>query len=183
MSDATWNELEELLAPIHDDVQLYARRIARSSAEGDDIFQEAVLRAARKLASLRERAKFRAWMFSVVSSVHRTRARRSSWRRWIPWEATHEPVGDDGSLWVDRRASAGRAAAALATLSPPQREAIVLFELHGYSIEEVAELQNASVTSIKSRLQRGRERLRTYYRAASEPVLPSTTDTQEVCRG
>ena len=41
-----------------------------------------------------------------------------------------------------------------ATVSPP----IVLFELHGHSIEEIAEIQRTSISSVKSRLTRGRER-------------------------
>lgn len=72
----TWDELFELLGPIHDDVQLFARRIARSAAEGDDVFQEAVLRAARKLGSVRDRSRFKPWMYSVVVSVQRS-AKRS----------------------------------------------------------------------------------------------------------
>jgi RNA polymerase sigma-70 factor (ECF subfamily) len=174
-----WNELSELLGPIHEDVQLFARRIAGSNAEGDDVFQEAVLRAARKLGSLRDRARFKPWMYSVVVSVHRTRCRRSFWKRWISRETPDEP-GDDGSRWADERASARRAVAALATLSPPQREAIVLFELHGYSIEEICEIQQTSLSSVKSRLARGRDRLRTFYAGHSvlhEPI------TEEVCRG
>jgi len=85
------------------------------------VFQEAVLRAVNKLSSLRERAKFRAWLCSVVVSVHRTRCRRAFWKRLISRdEAKHDPVGDDGARWADDRASARRATAALATLSPPQ---------------------------------------------------------------
>jgi len=180
MNNPAWDELIELLGPIHDDVQMFARRIARSNAEGDDVFQEAVLRAARKLGSLRERSRFKPWMFSVVASVHRTRCRRSFWKRWISSdERPPDPVGDDGSRWADDRASEQRATAALATLEPAQREAIVLFELHGYSIEEIAEVQQASVSAVKSRLVRGRDRLRAFYAAVAEPVPM----TQEVCRG
>jgi RNA polymerase sigma-70 factor (ECF subfamily) len=173
-----WNELCELLGPIHEDVQLFARRIAGSNAEGDDVFQEAVLRAASKLGSLRDRAKFRSWMCSVVVSVHRTRCRRAFWKRLISREEmTSEPVGDDGARWADDRASARRATAALATLSPPQREAIVLFELQGYSLDEIAEIQRTSLSSVKSRLARGRDRLRAFY------GQPELRITEEVCRG
>jgi RNA polymerase sigma-70 factor (ECF subfamily) len=180
----SWNELYDLLGPIHDDVQLFARRIAGSNAEGDDVFQEAVLRAARKLPTLRDRGKFRAWMCSVVVSVHRTRCRRAFWKRLIPRDEAPaaEPVGDDGSRWVDDRASASRATAALACLSPPQREAIVLFELQGYSIEEIADIQATSLSSVKSRLTRGRDRLRAYYASLGHRVLREPT-TEEVCRG
>jgi RNA polymerase sigma-70 factor (ECF subfamily) len=175
-----WDQLEELLGPIHDDVQLFARRIARTNAEGDDVFQEAVVRAARKLGSLRDRSKFKSWMYSVVASVHRARYRGSFWKRWAS-DVQPDPVGDDGSQWADERASAARAAAALASLEPTQREAIVLFELHGYSIEEIAEIQSASISSVKSRLVRGRERLRVYYAKLEQPV--SSSLTEEVCRG
>jgi len=177
-----WSELFELLGPIHDDVQLFAHRIARSSAEGDDVFQEAVLRAVRKLGSLRDRSKFKSWMYSVVASVHRTRCRRVFWKRWISSvDAQPDPIGDDGSLWVHERASERRAAAALATLEPTQREAIVLFELHGYSIDEIAEIQRASVSSVKSRLVRGRDRLRRFYAGLEKP--DDVPLTEEVCRG
>lgn len=177
-----WNQLTELLGPIHDEVQLFARRVARSNAEGDDVFQEAVLRAARKLGSLRDPARFKSWMFSVVASVHRTRTRRSIWRRWISSDKPPDVIGDDGAQWANDQASANRAAAALATLEPTQREAIVLFELHGYSIEEIAEIQSATISSVKSRLVRGRERLRAYY-ARLEQSSANRSLTEEVCRG
>lgn len=176
-----WNELAELLAPIHDDVQLFARRIARSNAEGDDVFQEAVLRAARKVGTLRDRSKFKSWMYSVVASVHRTRYRSSFWTRWMSSDKRPDPVGDDGSRWADERASANRASAALATLEPVQREAIVLFELHGYSIEEIADMQRTSISAVKSRLVRGRDRLRVFYAQLGQPAVSSLTE--EVCRG
>jgi RNA polymerase sigma-70 factor (ECF subfamily) len=182
VSDETpaWNELTPLLAPIHEDVLLFARRIARSNAEGDDVFQEAVLRAARKLSTLRDRTKFKSWIYSVVVSVHRTRSRRGFWTRWLARDEAPEPAGEDGSRWEDARASASRASLALATLAPPQREAIVLFELHGYAIEEIAEIQGTSISSVKSRLSRGRDRLRQFYAAldGSHALQP-----EEVLRG
>ena len=183
-TNPAWSELFELLGPIHDDVQLFARRIARSNAEGDDVFQEAVLRAARKLPGLRDRARFRAWMHSVVVSVHRTRCRRAFWKRLIPRDEAPnaDPAGDDGARWADDHASAQRATAALATLSPPHREAIVLFELQGYSIEEIAEIQATSVSSVKSRLARGRDRLRVFYAALGHRALHEPIHA-EVCRG
>ena len=119
-------------------------------------------------------------MYSVVVSVHRTRRRKAFWRRWIS-SVPPDLVGDDGARWADERASADRATAALATLEPAQREAIVLFELHGHSIEEIAEIQRASVSAVKSRLVRGRDRLRTFYEELGRPSLSLTTE--EVCRG
>jgi hypothetical protein len=46
---------------------------------------------------------------------------------------------------------------------PEAREAIVLFELDGFTLEEIAEVQRASLSAIKSRLARSREKLARYY--------------------
>jgi len=56
-----------------------------------------------------------------------------------------------------------RARIALATLGPEQREAIVLHDIEGWRVEEIAELEGLSVSAVKSRLSRGRERLRDIY--------------------
>ena len=178
-----WDQLLALLEPVHDDAVLFARRIARSSADGDDLFQEALLRAAVKLSTLREPARFRPWFHQIVVSVHRSRARRGFWRRLVSSEtpeaarAVAERIGEDGALAADERAGAENAARALAALPAAQREAIVLFELQEMSIEEIAEIQRTSPSSVKSRLSRGRERLRRYYHAAGERLIP----IQEQC--
>ncbi|HEU5061159.1 MAG TPA: RNA polymerase sigma factor [Kofleriaceae bacterium] len=173
-----WDELLALLDPVHDQAVLFARRLARSNAEGDDLYQEALLRAAIKLPGLREPARFRPWFHQIIVSVHRSRARRGFWRRLVPCEAPEaaraiaEQVGEDGARAADARAGAASAARALASLPAAQREAIVLFELQELTVEEIAEIQRTSVSSVKSRLSRGRERLRQYYDAAGERLIP-----------
>jgi len=184
--DATpaWDQLIALLAPFHDDAVLFARRIARSSADGDDLFQEAVVRAGLKLATLRERDRFRPWFHQVIVSVHRSRARRGFWRRLVSSEtpdaarqvAAH--IGEDGAAAADERASAESAARALATLPAAQREAIVLHELQELSVEEIAEIQRSSLSAVKSRLSRGRERLRRHY-AAGERLMTIQEECHE----
>ncbi|HUS66387.1 MAG TPA: RNA polymerase sigma factor [Kofleriaceae bacterium] len=176
-----WHELLALLDPIHDEAVLFARRIARSSAEGDDLFQESLLRAALKLPSLREPARFRPWFYQVVVSVHRSRARRGFWRRLVSSDAPEAAAavatwaGDDGARAADERAGAARAALALAQLPAAQREAIVLFELQEHTVEDIAEIQRTSISSVKSRLARGRERLRRFYRDEEAAMARAST--------
>lgn len=162
-----WERLIGLLAPIHDLVAATARRLSRGPVDGDDLLQEAVLRAFNKLPALRDESCFRAWFYTILLSVHRNRARRGFWRRFLPLEAVPdpawEPAGPDGAAWEEERQQAMRASRALATLPAVQREAIVLFEIEGFSIDEIATLQQASVTAVKSRLARGRKRLRRHY--------------------
>jgi hypothetical protein len=58
---------------------------------------------------------------------------------------------------------ARRVSRALARLPAVQREAVILFELEEYSVEEIAAMQKVSVGAVKSRISRGREKLRRQY--------------------
>lgn len=161
-----------LLEPVHPRVLAFARCLCRSREDGDDLYQEAVLRALAKLDQLDDDAAFRTWLFRIVVSVHRNRCRRAFLRRLFPFDDaepdSREAVVIDGdyrtSDWSPDAADASsRARAALATLPAVQREAIVLHELEGFQVDEIAALQNVSISAVKSRLSRGRERLRAYY--------------------
>ena len=163
---ARWDKLIRLLGPIHAQAVATARRLSRSVHDGDDLYQEAVLRAYDKLHGLREESRFRSWFFATLLSRHRSRARRPR-RDEVSIEAgldpRDEPVGEDGALWEEERRCAERAARALTGLEPVQREAIVLHDLEGFSVEEVAEMQSVTISAVKSRLTRGREKLRRFY--------------------
>lgn len=166
-AERRWRRLLELLAPIHDRAAATARRLCRTPADGDDLLQAAVLRAFEKLDGLRDPDRFPAWFWAVLLSVHRNRARRELWRRFLPLDDLPpggEPAGPDGNRREEERVSAARAAAALARLPAVQREAVVLHEIEGFGVEEIAAMQGVTVSAVKSRLARGRERLRRHYR-------------------
>lgn len=161
-----WQRLLRLLQPHHDRSVRLARQLARTRHDGDDIFQEAVLRALRGIDSLRDEGRFSAWFHAVLLSVHRSQARRGFWRRFLSLESERErgfDPPDPAGATDEERQRAERASRALATLPAVQREAVVLFEIEGYSIEEIAVRQQVSVPAVKSRLQRGRGRLRRHY--------------------
>ncbi len=148
-----------LLEPLHAELLACARRLCRSSADGDDLFQEAALRALGKIEMLESEEAFRAWFYRVLLSVHRNRLKRSFWSRLVPL-GDREPVAERG---VDV-AGAERIRLALAGLSAEQREAIVLHDIQELSVEEIADIQGVSESAVKSRLARGRRQLRSIYK-------------------
>lgn len=164
--EAAWARLLGLLDPIHEKAMTTARRLARTSDEGDDLYQEAVLHAFRKLDALREDASFRSWFFAILISRHRTRARRGFWRRFLPLEGPSDanagPAVDPG-FGEEEWLRAWRMRSALATLPEGEREALVLHEMQGFSTEEIAAMQHVSPSTVRSRLTRGRRRLAAVY--------------------
>ena len=169
MTDFTpnWPALMALLAPIDVNARLFARRIARSVADGDDLYHEAVLRAARKLPGLRDPERFSPWLHQVIVSVHRSRCRREFWRRLVasddPATQVPERATEGDRHRADTHAGSDRAARALAALPAVQREAIVMHEMFDYTVEEIAVIQRCSPSAVKSQLVRGRKRLRAHY--------------------
>jgi len=165
-SEERWRRLTALLEPFHEQAQVTARRLSRSIEDGNDLYQETLLRAFDRLPGLRDEAHFRSWFYAILLHRHRSRQRGAFWRRFLPWDEAFpkgaEPsAGETGPPGASREAR--RAVEALAALPAEQREAIVLFEVDGFSIEEIARLTGASVPAVKSRLTRGRERLRRHY--------------------
>jgi len=165
--------LRRLIEPVHERAVAFARGLCRSRSDGDDLLQEAVLRALTKLDGLRDDGAFRVWLYRIVISVHRNRCRRAFWRRLIPFGDAGDDVPADATPaaadfrttpWSPAAAEAShRARRALAALPAAQREAIVLFEIEGWLVEEIAELQRISASAVKSRLARGRARMRAHY--------------------
>ncbi|HEU5058844.1 MAG TPA: RNA polymerase sigma factor [Kofleriaceae bacterium] len=151
-----------LLEPLHAELRACARRLSRSSADGDDLFQEAALRALGKIDMLESEEAFRAWFYRVLLSVHRNRVKKSFWSRLVPLGDQQEPAVDVAG--GGDPAGAERIRLALASLPAEQREAIVLHDVQEMSVDQIAEVQGVSPSAVKSRLVRGRKRLRSIYR-------------------
>src|SRR5512139_2135877 len=90
--------LRRLLEPIHDRALGFARSVSRSRDDGDDLFQEALMRALDKLPTLREDAAFRPWLYRIIINLHRNRTRRAFWKRLLPLggdEISDNPAHDE----------------------------------------------------------------------------------------
>lgn len=152
--------LRRLLEPIHDRALAFARSVSRSREDGDDLFQESILRALDKLPTLRDDAAFRGWLYRIIINHHRNRSRRAFWKRFLPLFGNE---AGDNRAHDETLGSVERARIALAQLPAEMREAIVLHDIEGWAVGEIADLDGVSMSAVKSRLSRGRERLRDIY--------------------
>ena len=136
-----------------------ARGVLRNTADAEDVAQEAMLRSYRRFARLRDRSRFRAWLVRIsfrLALDHRRSARRreqreSAWAIELP-KPTAEDIAASNEF-------ARRFQDAIETLSEKSRLILLLTSIDGYSLEEVAELLQVPVGTVKSRLHSAREQL------------------------
>ncbi len=117
----------------------------------------------RKIKTLDEPRAFRAWLYRIAHNEAISALRR--WRREISWEeaGADDPVGaDDGHDDIEQFDAADAAAvhAGLERISQPHRAALVLRFLHEMSYEEIAEITQVSVGTVRSRLHHAKRSLR-----------------------
>jgi RNA polymerase sigma-70 factor (ECF subfamily) len=141
-------------------VRLYklARRMSGSPDEAKDLVQETFLRAARSVASVPEgESAEEAWLVRVLINLCRDEWRRRARRGRV--RAFAVPVADarsDPEAALIARTTLWRA---LQSLQPRRRAAIVMHELEGAAIPDIAGLLGISAVTVRWHLARGRREL------------------------
>lgn len=140
-------------------MRAYARRLARSHDEADDVVQEALITAWRDIGSLQDGAAVKAWLMKIVGH----RAVDTGRRRKVHDNFDDRPEAPDHTPGPAQSAVAGSARralnAALARLPEEQRRCWVLREFGGQSYEEIAGTLGISAASVRGRLARARTTL------------------------
>ncbi|MDN5930825.1 MAG: RNA polymerase sigma factor SigM [Pseudonocardia sp.] len=123
----------------------------------DDAVQEALLAAHRNAHRFRGDASVRTWLHRILVNTCIDRIRREMVRRTVPWPAHDVPArrADPATELATRMVVED----ALAELPTEQRLAIVLVDVQGFAVSEVAQILDVPVGTVKSRCARGRTRL------------------------
>ncbi|MBX9700444.1 MAG: RNA polymerase sigma factor [Acetobacteraceae bacterium] len=153
------------LAHLLPQLRAFARFLAGSRTEADDLVQEAVLRTLRALEDGRGPAQvgdiggsLRPWCLAVIRNVFHEQLRTR--RREAAHRARHAPI-EAASLADDAPGSMRDLGLALSTLPPILREALVLVGVEGLSHEEAAAICHVPVGTMKARVSRARRQLAT----------------------
>jgi RNA polymerase sigma-70 factor, ECF subfamily len=135
-----------------------ALRTTGDPEEAADALQEALISAMRHAASFRGDAKLSTWLHRIVvnACLDRLRRRAAHPTTALP-DDDHAP--STGRDEFDDRDTATDVHAALATLPPDQRAAIVLVDIEGYPVDQVAAMLDVPSGTVKSRCARGRAKL------------------------
>lgn len=140
--------------------------LARGRTERDDIVQEALIEILKSAAGFRGEARLETWADQITTRVALRLLAKGRRRDSIVQAVEDLPEpGAAGSSAPDSASHRTfllrrRLAAHLQELSADRRAAIVLHLVHGYSVEEIAQMQGAPSNTIRDRLQVGRKQLR-----------------------
>lgn len=151
-----WRELATRL-------RAYVARRVPSPADVDDVVQDAFVRLHQGLGALRDEERFGPWVYRILQSAVVDHHKKNARRRAREQELAADPaaLGQDDDAADRLRAELGECVALfVARLPSPYREAITLTELEGLTQREAAEMLGVSLSGMKSRVQRGRERVR-----------------------
>jgi RNA polymerase sigma-70 factor (ECF subfamily) len=133
--------------------------------EAQDISQDAFLRAFHRLSSFRGTALFRSWLLQIT---HNAALNALARKRPAPVPRPHEDDGDEAdaapaerepAAMLERSERSQRLEGKLRALRPVYRSLLVLRDLEGLSYEEIAEILEMPLGSVKGRLHRARGEL------------------------
>lgn len=137
----------------------YARALARDVAAADDLVQDCLTRALGKLHLWQEGTDLRAWLFTILHNQYVNQVRRAVREGSAIGLSETEPMLTRAPH-QGKRLELRDLERAIAKLPEEQRSVILLVGLEGMRYEEVAEVLDVPVGTVRSRLSRGREALR-----------------------
>src|SRR5678815_695435 len=156
-------EFLALVADLRPELHRYCARMVGSIADGEDIVQETLARAYYALPEFPTFPPLRPWLFRIAHNRALAHLRRYEHRMGQPLDSAINIAIDDAADPEDAlaREHALRAAVSrFVELAPAQRSCVILKDVLGHSLEELATLLELSVPAVKAALHRGRVRLR-----------------------
>lgn len=146
----------------------YARHLTHNAAAADDLVQETVVRGIEKIHLWRQGTDLRAWLFTILHNLHVSGIRRAAPNgATVEWTYVHSSLACPPRQieWLMLR----DLERALARLPEEQRSVVLLVGLKGERYETVAARLGVPAGTVRSRLSRGRTRLRELIESAPAP--------------
>jgi RNA polymerase sigma-70 factor (ECF subfamily) len=155
--EARYRAFLETVTALRPSLHRYCARMTGSVMDGEDVVQEALFEAYRKLDQFDDSRPLKPWLFRIAHNRCIDFLRRKGVRDEAEAAAA---VPEAVSPPQPAMLGVGRAVEQLvASLPPKERACILLKEVFDYSLEEIAELVDSTVGGVKAALNRGRVKL------------------------
>jgi RNA polymerase sigma-70 factor, ECF subfamily len=165
---------ERLIGELRPKLHRYCARMTGSVIDGEDVVQEALVKAMEAYAGAGLIANPEGWLFRIAHN-----AALDFLRRRARLEIAHADEDTDMIDPATTIASREIAATSLRTfmrLPPAQRASIILTDVLGYSAKEICGITDTTIPAVKAALNRGRTRLRELALEPDDQPMPKLTD-------
>ena len=150
---------EELVRLTHRRVYSLAYRLVNDRSDAEDVAQEAYLRMFRGIAGFRQEAAFETWMHRIVTNCAMSHLRRRG-RFGILLRDEEQPETPTPDRAQEITVQRDDLARGLALLPAGQRACLLLKDVYGLSVREIAQEVGIEEGAVKVRLHRARKRLK-----------------------
>lgn len=155
------NTIEEdfltLYEPIHDSLSRFCRAISGNAVDAEDLLHDTIIAALDRFKNINDKNAFQAYLFSIASNLNKMRMRKKKFlaefsdyelKQIIDRGQNQEAIADFNIVYEQ-------------ILNLPQKtaEALILFHISDLPMNEIQKIQGGSLSGVKLRLKRGREKL------------------------
>jgi RNA polymerase sigma-70 factor, ECF subfamily len=174
---ATRAAFERLLRELRPKLHRYCARMTGSVVDGEDVVQEALVKAIEALPDAGSLASPESWLFRIAHNAALDFLRRRARQNAIRSDEDPDMVIDPAAPVDDRQI----AAASLRTfmrLPVAQRSSVILMDVLGYSLDEIGAVMDGTIPAVKAALHRGRARLREIARESDDTPVPALAERE-----
>ena len=179
MSESDRQSFDRLLGELRPKLHRYCARMTGSVIDGEDVVQEALVKALEAFEMAGAIANPEGWLFRIAHNSAldhlRRRARDEATRSTADLDAMVDPANP-----VQDREIAAVSLRTFMHLPVAQRSSVILMDVLGYSLEEIGRVTESSIPAVKATLHRGRARLRELAQEPDERPLPSLPEAERV---
>ncbi len=175
MTDPVRDQFEQLAGELRPKLHRYCARMTGSAVDGEDIVQDALIKALAALPNVGVVDKPEGWLFRIAHNTALDFLRRRARGPMMQSDEDLDMIAAADSPGHDTEA-ATMSLRTFMRLPALQRSAVILKDVLGHSLEEVASITGASEAAAKSALQRGRVRLREFASGPADVSLPMLSD-------
>jgi RNA polymerase sigma-70 factor (ECF subfamily) len=167
--------IERLLVAIRPRLHRYCSRMVGSVIDGEDVLQDALIKAVEAFASAGPIGNAEGWLFRIAHNTALDFLRRRSRQ-----EALHS--GEEVDMMADQldavtsRQIANASLRTFMRLPVAQRSSVILMDVLGCSLQEVCEIMDYSLPAVKAALHRGRRQLREFAGEPDDAPQPKLSD-------
>lgn len=173
------DSIDHLLVAMRPRLHRYCARMVGSVIDGEDVLQDALIKAVESFASAGPVHNPEGWLFRIAHNTALDFLRRRNRQQALRSGEEVDMIADQLDAVLSRQI-ASMSLRTFMRLPVAQRSSVILMDVLGCSLREVCEVMDLSLPAVKAALHRGRTQLREFANEPEEAQPPKLSDTDRV---